>query len=80
MRPVLATEKAPGIFQGLKDGGTYWVYVSRDAEEEEKDRERMRQVCTHTTSCVVVVVSGAKGAEKCSALASNTGRFSSGGI
>ena len=29
---------------GLRDGKEYWVYVVEDPEEEEKDRERMKEV------------------------------------
>ena len=36
-------EEPPGTFHGLVDGGVYWVYVSRDDEEEKQDRERMKQ-------------------------------------
>ncbi|CAN0302638.1 unnamed protein product, partial [Laminaria digitata] len=36
-------ENPPGTFHGLVDGGTYWVYVSRSAEEEERDQARMKQ-------------------------------------
>ncbi|CAM9261168.1 unnamed protein product, partial [Choristocarpus tenellus] len=35
-------EDPAGTFCGLEGGGTYWVYVSQDAEEEAKDRERMK--------------------------------------
>lgn len=38
-----AAENPPGTFLGLVDGGVYWVYVSRDDEEEQKDKERMKQ-------------------------------------
>eukprot|EP00903_Cladosiphon_okamuranus_P007935 g7660.t1 len=37
-------EGPPGTFHGLVDGGVYWVYVSRDDEQENQDRERMKQV------------------------------------
>ncbi|CAN0174000.1 unnamed protein product [Ectocarpus sp. 12 AP-2014] len=37
-------ENPSGIFHGLEDGEVYWVYVSRDEEEEKQDRERMKQV------------------------------------
>ncbi|CAM9509995.1 unnamed protein product [Scytosiphon promiscuus] len=36
-------EEPPGNFLGLVDGGVYWVYVSRDDEEEKQDRARMKQ-------------------------------------
>ncbi|CBJ48674.1 conserved unknown protein [Ectocarpus siliculosus] len=37
-------ENPSGTFHGLEDGEVYWVYVSRDDEEEKQDRERMKQV------------------------------------
>lgn len=51
-----AAENPPGIFHGLIDGGTYWVYVSRDDEEEKQDRERMKKVSiTHTCACCAMI-------------------------
>ncbi|CAN0394057.1 unnamed protein product [Ectocarpus sp. 12 AP-2014] len=39
-------ENPSGTFHGLEDGEVYWVYVSRDEEEENQDRERMKQART----------------------------------
>ncbi|CAN0006406.1 unnamed protein product, partial [Pylaiella littoralis] len=40
----LFKENPPGTFHEQVDGGVYWVYVSRDDEEEKRDRDRMKQV------------------------------------
>lgn len=42
--PPDCQENPPGHFHGLVDGGVYWVYVTRDDEEEKKDKDRMKQV------------------------------------
>ncbi|CAN0052969.1 unnamed protein product, partial [Ectocarpus sp. 4 AP-2014] len=36
-------ENPSGTFHGLEDGEVYWVYVSRDEEEEKQDKERTKQ-------------------------------------
>lgn len=48
--PLVFPEDPPGTFHGLENGGTYWVYVSRDGEEERLDREKMRKVRLPPTS------------------------------
>eukprot|EP00928_Gymnodinium_smaydae_P052165 TRINITY_DN3593_c0_g1_i1.p1 TRINITY_DN3593_c0_g1~~TRINITY_DN3593_c0_g1_i1.p1 ORF type:complete len:241 (-),score=91.61 TRINITY_DN3593_c0_g1_i1:320-1042(-) len=41
---VYIKEDPVGTFLGLMAGETYWCYVQQDAEQEERDREKMRKV------------------------------------
>jgi hypothetical protein len=47
-----------GDFVGLRDGKEYWVYVVEDPEEEEKDRERMKEVVKKLSEEIAMAAKG----------------------